>query len=293
MKTKLANTNYLPEKAQFLTIIGGLLFAMLIPFGSVAQDKIDMDHPQTYYGQQTLDYFISMVKRGEEDVDLDVKGLVQHNGSSKIVWVRGVSWDGKSFSGEPAESGLPATVKVDKKNVVDWKYTRTQYKGSTRNIVSLGSFSNKGIYVGHGKSGDPILDQMLIDIQKDYLTNQRKRRIAQLGIDLKAAPPKKDKVYEKKDLKSEPEFPGGNMMMKRFLQFEINKKALKGKSGRVLVSAVVDRQGNLSDFKLEEKLDDASDNEALRLVKKMPAWIPGVMKDTPVRSKVIISVSFS
>lgn len=58
------------------------------------------------------------------------------------------------------------------------------------------------------------------------------------------------------------------------------EKALEdGIEGIVIISFLVLEDGSLTDAKIEKSIYDCLDTEALRVVKKMPNWIPGTMDD--------------
>lgn len=63
-------------------------------------------------------------------------------------------------------------------------------------------------------------------------------------------------------------------------------------TGRVLVSFIVDTDGSITDVALMKSLSPEFDNEAMRVVKAMPKWIPGKQKGKPVRVKYAIPVVF-
>ena len=76
-----------------------------------------------------------------------------------------------------------------------------------------------------------------------------------------------------------PEFPGGTTALRGYLMknFEFPEDALDAKvSGPVQVSFVVTKTGGIRDAHIVRGQHFALDAEALRLVKAMPAWIPGV-----------------
>jgi periplasmic protein TonB len=53
-------------------------------------------------------------------------------------------------------------------------------------------------------------------------------------------------------------------------------------NGKVFVEFVVYVDGKISDVKIVRGLCDSCDKEALRLVKSMPTWIPGVQNGRKV-----------
>lgn len=80
-----------------------------------------------------------------------------------------------------------------------------------------------------------------------------------------------------------------------FLQENIKypKSAQERKiEGRVIVQFVVEKDGTPTEFKVVRSIDPALDEEALRVLKAMPKWKPGMQKGQPVRVKYTIPVSF-
>jgi len=92
-----------------------------------------------------------------------------------------------------------------------------------------------------------------------------------------------------------PVFPGGDMAMMEFLSknikypVEAQKKELQG---RVVVSFVVEKDGSLSDVKVAKSVDPQLDEEALRVVKSMPNWTPGMHNGKTVRVKYYVPISY-
>lgn len=64
----------------------------------------------------------------------------------------------------------------------------------------------------------------------------------------------------------------------------------KRTEGTVIVKFVVGSDGQLRDISVDKSLGDGCDEEAVRVVKEMPAWIPGVLnkKNVPVNYKLPI-----
>lgn len=63
-------------------------------------------------------------------------------------------------------------------------------------------------------------------------------------------------------------------------------------SGRVFVCFVVEKDGSLTNIKVNKKVDPLLDAEAIRVVKAMPAWIPGKQRGDAVRVGYTLPVSF-
>jgi periplasmic protein TonB len=92
-----------------------------------------------------------------------------------------------------------------------------------------------------------------------------------------------------------PQFPGGEKKMSDFLQKNIRYPAEarnKNIQGVVYVSFVVLSDGTLSDVKIVHGVEGGISEEAMRVVKKMPKWVPGVKNGKSVNVLVNLPVSF-
>lgn len=82
-----------------------------------------------------------------------------------------------------------------------------------------------------------------------------------------------------------PRFPGGNDALMRYLSKNLryNSTAIEfGISGRVFISFVVQADGSISEVKVLKGLGYGLDEEAVRVVKVMPRWLPGTQNGRPV-----------
>ena len=92
-----------------------------------------------------------------------------------------------------------------------------------------------------------------------------------------------------------PEFPGGMKELLKFLQDNVKypENAMKNNvQGRVIVQFVVEKDGTPTEFKVLRSVDPDLDAEALRVMKAMPKWKPGMQKGQVVRVKFTVPVSF-
>ena len=92
-----------------------------------------------------------------------------------------------------------------------------------------------------------------------------------------------------------PEFPNGQEALMLYIAKQIKypaeaKKA--GAQGRVFVGFIVEPDGSLSDFKVLRGIGYGCDEEALRLVKSMPKWKPGMQRGKAVRVQYLVPVNF-
>ena len=92
-----------------------------------------------------------------------------------------------------------------------------------------------------------------------------------------------------------PEFPGGVDAIMEYLQKELRypeSAKEKGIQGRVTVQFIIDKEGNVTNSKVTRSVDKDMDAEAIRLVKAMPKWKPGMQKGKAVAVKYTVPVVF-
>ena len=91
-----------------------------------------------------------------------------------------------------------------------------------------------------------------------------------------------------------PQYPGG---LSAFSKFIDDNNKLKGKDtegrGRVIVTFVVERDGAITDIKVARGIGPEFDAEAVRLMKLMPKWKPGIQNGRTVRVQYSVPVSFT
>lgn len=92
-----------------------------------------------------------------------------------------------------------------------------------------------------------------------------------------------------------PEFPGGQVALVKYISKNIKypQKYKKDKiNGRVFVSFVIDKDGKVISPKIVKSLNSECDAEALRVITKMPDWIPGEKNGQKVAVKFALPVNF-
>ncbi len=96
-------------------------------------------------------------------------------------------------------------------------------------------------------------------------------------------------------VESMPEYPGGDDALKAFISSSIvypAKAAENGISGTVYIKFTIDIDGSIIDVKVVRGISQELDNEAIRVVKAMPKWIPGKQRGRPVKTSYTIPVRF-
>ena len=92
-----------------------------------------------------------------------------------------------------------------------------------------------------------------------------------------------------------PGFPGGNEKLLEFIlsNTQYPKEAIEnGVQGKVFVEFVVEKDGSIGDVELLRGIGSGCDEEAVRVVKSMPRWKPGMQRGKAVRVRYQVPVFF-
>ena len=93
-----------------------------------------------------------------------------------------------------------------------------------------------------------------------------------------------------------PEFPGGDGAFNKYLSTHIrypNIAKENGVQGRVFIQFIVERDGSLTDLKALHDPGNGLGDEAMRVLKTMPHWKPGIQNGKAVRVQFTVPVNFS
>ncbi len=106
--------------------------------------------------------------------------------------------------------------------------------------------------------------------------------------------PQEEEVYTV--VEKMPAFPGGDEARVKFMQENIKypeEARRNGISGTVYVSFVVEKDGEITHVELLRGVNELLDNEAIRFVKMMPAYEPGIQRGKPVRVQFNLPIQFN
>ncbi|MCQ2340007.1 MAG: energy transducer TonB [Paludibacteraceae bacterium] len=96
-------------------------------------------------------------------------------------------------------------------------------------------------------------------------------------------------------VEKQPEFPGGTQAMMKYLSENIKYPMIaqeNGIQGRVICQFVVNKDGSIVDIQVVRSVDPSLDKEAIRVIKSMPKWKPGMQRGKAVRVKFTLPVVF-
>jgi len=97
-------------------------------------------------------------------------------------------------------------------------------------------------------------------------------------------------------VEEQPQYPGGDQAKLKFLNENIKyPQAARdiGIQGKVFVTFVVETDGTITDIRVLRGIGGGCDEEAIRLVKAMPKWVPGKQRGTPVKVQFNLPVKFT
>ncbi|MDL2305381.1 energy transducer TonB [Bacteroides sp. OttesenSCG-928-D19] len=92
-----------------------------------------------------------------------------------------------------------------------------------------------------------------------------------------------------------PEFPGGTGALFAYLSKNMKYPVISQENnvqGKVIVQFVVDKDGSISNVVVARGVDPYLDKEAIRVIQSMPKWKPGMQRNTPVRVRYTVPVTF-
>lgn len=93
-------------------------------------------------------------------------------------------------------------------------------------------------------------------------------------------------IFNGDDVDQQPSFPGGTNALNTFIASNLKyppEAQLNGILGRVIVKFIVEKDGSISNVEVVLSADRDLDNEAMRVVKAMPKWIPGQINGKAVK----------
>ncbi len=132
-----------------------------------------------------------------------------------------------------------------------------------------------------GKDDETLLQELEDSIEDD-------KSLAALGVD----PDNPLNFHIAEDL---PQFPGGAVAFMKWLTQHLrypHTARFKKVQGRVVAVFYVETDGRITGIKVTQSLSPECDREALRVLRLMPHWKPGIQNDQPCRTKVCIPIVF-
>lgn len=158
------------------------------------------------------------------------------------------------------------------------------------------------------KKDTEVREEQIMSTQQDLTDNKADISVATVagvkegGVDIAdlqdhkvvvQEPEKKPEIFSHVEVP--PSFPGGERELMKWLQENITYPVIaaeQGIQGRVILRFVVGPDGSVGSVEVQRSLDPSCDKEALRVVKKMPKWIPGKQNGNAVYVYYTLPVLF-
>ena len=104
---------------------------------------------------------------------------------------------------------------------------------------------------------------------------------------------KEDKIYDA--VEQMPVFPGGKEALNPYIAKNIKypiEAEKAGIQGRVHAAFIIEKDGSVTGARIIRTVDPQLDAEAMRIIRNMPKWTPGMQDGKPVRVKYLLPVNF-
>jgi TonB family protein len=104
-----------------------------------------------------------------------------------------------------------------------------------------------------------------------------------------------DQVHERAEVEQAPIFPGGDAALDKYIRMNLrypDDAMTAKKEGVVLISFIVEKDGKLSTFTLEKGVETSLNQEAMRVMLRMPLWLPGMHNGRQVRTRCELPITF-
>ena len=132
-----------------------------------------------------------------------------------------------------------------------------------------------------------IEDEIEIDVEADQETK------VQVYIPVEEDEEEEAQIFTV--VESMPDFPGGDAARIKYLNNNIKYPQMareSGIQGKVFVTFVVEKNGKVTDVKVLRGIGGGCDEEAIRVIKNMPKWVPGKQRGKPVRVQFNLPIIF-
>lgn len=86
-------------------------------------------------------------------------------------------------------------------------------------------------------------------------------------------------------------FPGGEEAMMKYIHHNFRLNPVP--KGRLITSFIIEKDGSLSEISVIKSLNKLADEEAIRVIKSMPNWMPSIRAGKAFRVSYALPFNFS
>lgn len=98
-------------------------------------------------------------------------------------------------------------------------------------------------------------------------------------------------IYSTGGIEVRPDFPGGLQEFYNYIGKNFKVPDVKGLSGKVIVTFVVEKDGSLTEVKVIRDIGSGTKEEAIRVIENSPHWTPGEQNGKKVRVLYALPIS--
>lgn len=170
--------------------------------------------------------------------------------------------------------------------------SQTEFLRRNSNVKTI-AWSNTGkiyIYLKNGEAENYALNdkEEVEKAESKYGTLPKQRR--PFPFKEKYPPYLGGDVYALMSMEVSPEYPGGKAAMDNYLKKNISASKKQGFSGIATVSFVIEKDGSLTNVKVERGINNTIDAELVRVLESSVKWSPGIKNGNPVRCSYTLQV---
>ena len=104
-------------------------------------------------------------------------------------------------------------------------------------------------------------------------------------------PSDENAIYNTAGIDVKPDFPGGLQEFYKFIGKNYKTPNVKNLKGKVFVMFVIEKDGSLTDIKVLRDIGHGTGEEAVRVLKECPKWLPGEQNGKKVRVLYSLPIS--
>lgn len=138
-------------------------------------------------------------------------------------------------------------------------------------------------------------DSLTLWLKEKYNNGKLLEKLDTLAMRLERESKKPE--WDSTDVLVEASFKGGDRDWMKYIEKKLkmpDRTKNIGKSGKMILSFMVDTTGQVRDIRIEQSLEYAIDEEATKLIEESPVWKPATINGKPVKAfrRQPLSVSF-
>ncbi len=144
--------------------------------------------------------------------------------------------------------------------------------------------------IANRQTSEPINSKLVIGNGQAEIPEAKVEEVKPQTIETKEDVPEGFKAVEEL-----PEFPGGAGAFMKWITANLKypRTAQDRKiEGKVVVSFIVDQEGNAKNIRLEKSTDRILGAEVIRIMDKMPKWKPGTCNGKPCKAMIAVPINF-